>query len=79
MANPLYGQNKADDRLDLVKGGKILGVRTVNADTTLTSDDCGKLIMIGTAAKTITLPSAEEGMVLDFCQFFSLVLLNIRA
>ena len=67
MANPLYGQNKADDRIDLVKGGKILGVRKVNADTTLTSDDCGKLIMIGTAAKTITLPSAEEGMVLDFC------------
>ena len=67
MANPLYGQNKADDRLDLVKSGKILGVRTVNDTTTLTSDDCGKLIMIGTAAKTITLPSAAEGMVIEFC------------
>ena len=67
MANPLYGQNKADDKVDLVQKGKLLGVRTVNDTTTLTSADCGKLIMIGTAAKTITLPSAEEGMVIDFC------------
>ena len=61
MANPLYGQNKADDKVDLVQKGKLLGVRTVNDTTTLTSADCGKLIMIGTAAKTITLPAVKAG------------------
>ena len=67
MANPLYGQNTADDAIDLLRNGKLLGVRECNDDTTLVAADSGKLIMIGTAAKTITLPSAEEGMVLDFC------------
>ena len=27
MANPLYGQNKADNKLDLLKSGKNLGVK----------------------------------------------------
>ena len=67
MANPLYGQNKADDAIDLLRNGKLLGVRECNDDTTLVAADSGKLIMIGTAAKTITLPSAEEGMVIEFC------------
>ena len=67
MANPLYGQNTADDAIDLLRNGKLLGVRECNDDTTLVAADSGKLIMIGTAAKTITLPSAEEGMVFDFC------------
>ena len=67
MANPLYGQNKADDAIDLLRSGKLLGVRECNDDTTLVAADSGKLIMIGTAAKTITLPSAEKGMVFDFC------------
>jgi|TARA_Y100001951_G_scaffold93933_1_gene90008 hypothetical protein len=65
MANPLYGQNKLDDRLDLTRKGKAYGVVAVNDDITLTSDDVGKLIVIGTAAKTVTLPSAETGMVID--------------
>jgi len=65
MANPLYGQNKADDRIDKLKSGKALGVVLVNDNITLTSDDVGKLIVIGTAAKTVTLPSAEAGMVVD--------------
>ena len=65
MANPLYGQNKADNRIDKLKSGKALGVVLVNEDVTLTTADVGKLIVIGTAAKTITLPSAEAGMVVD--------------
>ena len=65
MANPMYGQNKADDKIDLLKSGKALGVIEVNDDYTMVADDVGKLMVIGTAAKTITLPSAEAGMVVD--------------
>lgn len=65
MANPMYGQNKADDRIDNLKSGKAIGVIEVNDDYTMTSDDVGKLMVIGTAAKTITLPSAEAGMIVD--------------
>jgi hypothetical protein len=65
MANPLYGQNKADDRLDRLKSGKALGVIEVNDDYTMVADDVGKLMVLGTAAKTITLPSAVAGMVVD--------------
>ena len=61
----MYGQNKADDRIDNLKSGKAIGVIEVNDDYTMTSDDVGKLMVIGTAAKTITLPSAEAGMIVD--------------
>ena len=72
MANPLYGQEKADNRLDKIQKGKAIGVIEVNDDYTMSSDDVGKLMVIGTAAKTITLPSAEAGMVVD-------VLLKVEA
>jgi len=65
MANPMYGQNKADNRIDKLKAGKAFGVIEVNDDYTMSADDVGKLMVIGTAAKTITLPSAEAGMVVD--------------
>jgi hypothetical protein len=65
MANPLYGQNTADDKIDLLKSGKALGVILVNDDYTMSAGDVGKLMVIGTAAKTITLPSAAAGMVVD--------------
>ena len=66
MANPLYGQNKADDKLDLLKGGKNLGVKTLTAATTLTAADAGKLIAVNAAAIEVTLPTAEAGLVFDF-------------
>ena len=69
MANPLYGQNKADDKLDLLQNGKCLGVKTLTAATTLTSEDSGKLIAVNAAAIEVTLPSAEAGMVFDFVFF----------
>tara|TARA_R100001594_G_scaffold16670_1_gene34330 strand:+ start:117 stop:626 length:510 start_codon:yes stop_codon:yes gene_type:complete len=69
MANPMYGQNKADDRLDLLKNGKNLGVKTVTAATTLSADDAGKLICVNAAAVEITLPTAVAGMVFDICFF----------
>ena len=66
MANPLYGQNKADDKIDRLKSGKNLGVRTLTAATTLTSADAGKIILVNAAAIAVTLPTAEAGMVFDF-------------
>ena len=62
MANPMYGQNKADDKIDLLQKGKMLGVKEVNAAETLVAADSGKLIMIGTAAISITLPTAAAGL-----------------
>ena len=66
MANPLYGQNKADDKIDRLKSGKNLGVKTLTAATTLTSADAGKIIVVNAAAIAVTLPTAEAGMVFDF-------------
>jgi hypothetical protein len=66
MANPMYGQNKADDKLDLIQSGKILGVKTLTAATTLTAADAGKLIAVNAAAIEVTLPTAEAGTVFDF-------------
>ena len=67
MGIPLYGQNKDGDVLGSVADGKIRGIKEVNASTTLSKEDAGKLIVIGTAAIEVTLPSAEAGMVFDFC------------
>jgi len=68
MANPIYGQNKLDDKLDLVSNGK-KDVITLTAATTLSASDAGKLICVNAAAIAVTLPSAEAGMEFDFVFF----------
>ena len=68
MANPIYGQNKLDDKLDLVSNGK-KDVITLTAATTLSASDAGKLICVNAAAIAVTLPSAEVGMEFDFVFF----------
>ena len=68
MANPIYGQNKLDDKLDLLSNGK-KDVITLTAATTLQASDAGKLICVNAAAIEVTLPSAEAGMVFDFTFF----------
>ena len=62
MANPLYGQNKADDAIDV--GSCVF----VNSSVTLKSSDAGGTIIMGDgAAKTIKLPSdVKNGMTFDF-------------
>ena len=67
MGIPLYGQNKDGNVLGNVADGKIRGIKEVNASTTLSKEDAGKLIVIGTAAIEVTLPSAEAGMTFEFC------------
>ena len=66
MANPMYGSNKADDKVDKLSSGKNLGVKTLTAATTLTAEDAGKLIAVNAAAIEVTLPTAEAGLVFDF-------------
>jgi len=68
MANPIYGQNKLDDKLDLLSNGK-KDVVTLTAATTLSASDAGKLICVNAAAIEVTLPSAEVGMEFDFVFF----------
>jgi hypothetical protein len=64
MANPLYGQNKADDRLDSLENGKLVGVVSVAAGVhlTLIARDSGKLIVMAPNSTEITLPSPAAGM-----------------
>ena len=68
MANPIYGQNKLDDKLALLSNGK-KDVITLTAATTLSASDAGKLICVNAAAIAVTLPSAEAGMEFDFVFF----------
>ena len=68
MANPIYGQNKLDDKLDLLSNGK-KDVITLTAAGTLSASDAGKLICVNAAAIEVTLPSAEVGMEFDFVFF----------
>ena len=62
MANPMYGQNKADNAIDL---GSVV---YVDGDQTLLASQSGsKVIMADTAAKTIKLPSdVKDGMQFEF-------------
>jgi len=64
MANPLYGQNKADDRLDLLENGQLVGVVSVAAGVhhTLSTRDSGKLIVMAPNSTEVTLPSPAAGM-----------------
>ena len=62
MANPLYGQNKADDAIDV--GSCVYA----NTSITLLSSEAGSTVIMGdSAAKTIKLPSdVKNGMTFDF-------------
>lgn len=62
MANPLYGQNKADDQIDKSNGA----LQKLTASTTLTAADSGGVILFtppsGAGALVITLPAHSEGL-----------------
>jgi len=58
MANPLYGQNKADNELDKV-GSKVI---VMADDTTLTASDSGATVLVNAAAISVTLPAAKAGL-----------------
>ena len=58
MANPLYGQNKADDALDHGKSSVIIS----NAAKTLLASESGSLVLHNSAATALTLPAAKQGL-----------------
>tara|TARA_R110000744_G_scaffold369596_1_gene479866 strand:- start:12 stop:512 length:501 start_codon:yes stop_codon:yes gene_type:complete len=58
MANPMYGQNKADNEIDKVGSKAIVAV----ADKTLVASDSGATVFVNAAAISITLPAAKAGL-----------------
>jgi len=58
MANPMYGQNKADNELDKV-GSKVI---VAADDYTLVEGDSGATVFVNAAAISITLPAAKAGL-----------------
>ena len=49
-------------------GGSAAGIKTVTADSTLTSADSGKTILMGANGVDITLPSASAGLEFQIIQ-----------
>jgi len=62
MANPMYGQNKADNALDKVGSEVIVAV----AAKTLAASDSGSTVFVNAAAIAITLPSCAAGLKYKF-------------
>ena len=58
MANPLYGQNKADNALDYGKSKVVW----CDVDTVLTEAQSGATVFVNAAAISITLPKAKPGL-----------------
>ena len=63
-----YIETTADGaRREMQDEGKSFGLsKVITADTTLTHEDSGKLILVGTDALTITLPSTALGLEYTF-------------
>ena len=58
MANPLYGQNKADNAIDNSKHEVLF----IHDSKTLTAAQSGATVVVNAAAKAVTLPAAEAGL-----------------
>ena len=58
MANPMYGQNKADSA---IQDGKTHAIVTSD-DRTLTAAETGAVVLVNAAAISITLPAAKAGL-----------------
>jgi len=67
MANPMYGQNKADDDIDIFGRGKIniISVAT-GVHHTLSADDSGSVVMIAANSTEVTLPPIASGLNFKF-------------
>lgn len=51
---------------DITNYGKKRVVEEITDDVTLDADDSGKVFLVGTDAKTITLPATAEGLIYTF-------------
>ena len=67
MANPLYGQNKADSDFDLYGRGKVEVIANGGADVVLRAEDSGAVCLFDTAgASSFTLPAPSVGLSFTF-------------
>tara|TARA_R100000808_G_C2048289_1_gene84889 strand:+ start:76 stop:579 length:504 start_codon:yes stop_codon:yes gene_type:complete len=62
MANPLYGQNKADNDIDTFGRGKVNVITHSSGTTSLTADDTGSIVFVNDADGAIVLPAAAAGL-----------------
>ena len=67
MANPMYGQNKADDDIDLYGRG-LCNVISIAAGVhhQLSADDSGSLVVLAANSTEATLPAAAAGINFKF-------------
>ena len=69
MANPMYGQNKADNELARLADGKVDVILSGGGTRVLTAADSGSVCIFDTAAASnFTLPDPELGMKFTFIQ-----------
>ena len=69
MANPMYGQNKADDDIDKYGRGKVEVILSGGGTRVLTAEESGAYCIFDTAgASNFTLPDPEIGMKFTFIQ-----------
>ena len=62
MANPMYGQNKADGDLAVYGRGKMNVITHASGTTTLLAEDSGSVIFLNDADGIVQLPAAESGL-----------------
>jgi hypothetical protein len=62
MANPLYGQNKADTDVSVFGRGKMNVLTSTAGTLDLSADDSGAVIFLNDADGIVQLPAAEAGL-----------------
>tara|TARA_Y100001963_G_scaffold81916_1_gene113627 strand:- start:5703 stop:6206 length:504 start_codon:yes stop_codon:yes gene_type:complete len=62
MANPMYGQNKADNDVDIYGRGKVEVITHSAGTTRLMAEQSGAIVFVNDADGVVTLPSAEAGL-----------------
>ena len=67
MANPMYGQNKADDDIDVYGRGKVNMIANGGATVALKAEDSGAYCLFDTAgASQFNLPAPAAGLQFTF-------------
>ncbi len=67
MANPMYGQNKADNDMDLYGRGKVEVIASGGGDRALTAEESGAVCLFDTAASSsFALPAPAVGLKFTF-------------
>ena len=62
MANPLYGQNKADTDINVFGRGKMSVVASTAGTLQLQAEDSGTVVFLNDANGIVQLPAAEAGL-----------------